>query len=138
MNKKEEAIEYFRQGYNCAQAVILPFAGNNKTNAMISAGFGGGMARMQKTCGAVTGAVMVLGLRHGAPACPDEESKQKLYNLIQSFDREFIKIHGSDQCSDLLGEDMNSDQGKQRIKEKDLHTTVCEKCIETVVAMLER
>lgn len=138
MTKKEKALEYFREGYNCAQSVFLPFAGENKTNTQISSGFGGGMGRMQKSCGALTGAYMVLGLRYGAPGCPDEESKLKVYSEIRSLNNEFVGLFGSDQCIDLLGEDMNSDEGKQRIKEKDLHTFVCEKCIEAVVSILEK
>lgn len=138
MSKVNQALEYFRQGYNCAQAVFLPFAGENTTNTRIASGFGGGMARMQKTCGAVTGAIMVLGLWHGSPGCPAEEEKQKLYSLIRDFDDEFVALFKSDQCIDLLGEDMNSTEGKARIKAADLHTTVCEKCIVTAVTMLEK
>jgi len=138
MSKKEEALEFFRQGYNCAQAVLLPIAGDNITNTQIAAGFGGGMARMQKTCGAATGAYMALGLRYGAPGCPEEISKVKLYTKIREFNTEFIKVHGSDQCADLLGADMNSDEGKQQIKEKDLHTNVCEKCIITAIGLLDK
>jgi C_GCAxxG_C_C family probable redox protein len=138
MNKKAKAIEYFRMGYNCAQSVFLPFAGANEINTLVSAGFGGGIARMQKTCGAVTGGVMVLSLRYGSPDCPDEESKKRLYSQIRQFDDEFVKIHGTDECIKLLGVDMNSGEGKQKIKELDLHTTVCEKCILTAISLLEK
>lgn len=138
MSKKEEALEFFRQGYNCAQAVLLPFSGDNELFTKIASGFGGGIARMQQTCGALTGAAMVAGLRYAAAGRPDEESKSKVYAVIQSLDKEFIKLHGSDQCIDLLGTDMNSDEGKRIIKEKKLHDVVCEKCIVTVIDLLEK
>ncbi len=138
MSKHDKALEYFRQGYNCSQAVFLPFAGENPTNTRIASGFGGGMARMQKTCGAVTGGILVLGLWHGAPGCPTEESKQKLYSMIRDFNDQFIKVLGSDQCIDLLGVDMNSEEGKKIIKERALHTSICEKCIMAAVTLLEK
>ena len=135
---QEKALDYFRKGYNCAQSVLLPFAGNNKLPTQISAGFGGGMGRMQKTCGALTGAFMALGLKYGAPGCPDEESKQRLYTMIRDLNSDFIKINGSDQCSDLLKEDLNSEKGKQHIIIKNLHTVVCEKCIVSAVELVEK
>jgi|WetSurMetagenome_2_1015567.scaffolds.fasta_scaffold06103_3 C_GCAxxG_C_C family probable redox protein len=138
MGKKEKALEYFHSGYNCAQSVFLPFAGENESNTLISSGFGGGIARLQKTCGAVTGAVMVLGLRYGSKGCPDEESKKIVYNHIRDFTNEFIETHGSDQCLCLLGTNMNTEEGKQKIKEMDLHKNVCEKCIETAISLLDK
>ena len=51
--------------YNCAQAVVIPFAENAGINAetamKFAAGFGGGMRR-GSVCGAVTGGLMALGL----------------------------------------------------------------------------
>ncbi|MBO5888780.1 MAG: C-GCAxxG-C-C family protein, partial [Clostridia bacterium] len=56
MTKKELGISYFKQGYNCAQAVILAFAdeiGLDKESAVkFISGFGGGFGRMREVCGA--------------------------------------------------------------------------------------
>mgnify|MGYP001236536084 CR=1 FL=1 len=138
MGKKETALEYFHSGYNCAQSVLLPYAGENEPYARLSSGFGGGIARMQKTCGAVTGAAMVLGLKYGAAGCPDEDSKRNLYEQIKKFDAEFVKLNGSDQCFELLGADMNTEDGRQKISILDLHRKVCDKCIETAIFLLEK
>ena len=51
--------------YNCAQSVAVPFAEavgiSEDTACRMAANFGGGM-KMASTCGALTGALMVLGL----------------------------------------------------------------------------
>jgi C_GCAxxG_C_C family probable redox protein len=138
MNRKEKALEFHKMGYNCAQAVLLAFYGENDPYIRIASGFGGGMGRLQKTCGAVTGAFMVIGLQQAPSGLPDDETKTKIYSLVRSFDKEFIRICGTDQCSELLGEDLNSEEGRKRIKEKGLSESVCDKCISTAVALLEK
>ena len=65
MNNSEEALDLFSNNFNCSQAVfasIGPKIGIDKNSCLkIASGFGGGMGRQQKTCGAVTGAYMALG-----------------------------------------------------------------------------
>jgi hypothetical protein len=81
---------------------------------------------------------MVIGLQQAPSGLPDDETKTKIYSLVQSFDREFIKICGTDQCSELLGEDLNTEEGRNRIKEKGLSDSVCNKCIALAVTLLEK
>ena len=63
---EEKAIESFRSGLNCSQAVVTAYSEqlnyDDKLALSISCGFGGGMGRLQETCGAVTGSFMVLGI----------------------------------------------------------------------------
>jgi len=67
--KTELAAHYHDTGYGCGQAVLAPFAedyGLSEELALkISTGFGSGMGRMFEVCGALTGAFMVIGLKHG-------------------------------------------------------------------------
>jgi C_GCAxxG_C_C family probable redox protein len=137
MEKKEKALEYFHSGYNCAQSVLLPFSGNDECFSKLALGFGGGIARMQKTCGVVTGAAMVIGLRYGNTGQPDEESKTRVYQKVRSFTEGFVKVHGSDTCLNLLGYDMTTEEGKAKIRELDLHRKICDRCIETAIVLLE-
>ena len=55
---QDTAVEYFKQGYNCAQSVFLAYAdryGFDKDTALrVSSSFGGGMGRLREVCGAVT------------------------------------------------------------------------------------
>ncbi len=68
MTKREIAINYFNNGYNCAQSVVAAFCEDfgvdKKTALMMSEGFGGGMGRMRLTCGAVTGMFFIVGLKY--------------------------------------------------------------------------
>jgi len=102
-----------------------------------AAAFGGGMGRMQKTCGAVTGAYIYLGLVNSTEGVPSDEDKRMLYAKVRQFNQLFIERNGTDQCSELLGEDINTQEGKARIRELDLHAKVCEKCIIDAIEILD-
>jgi len=138
MDNKDRALSFFREGYNCAQAVALTFTGQDSDTAKAAAGFGGGMGRMQKTCGALTGAYILFGRRHGTAGLPSEEEKKKVYDLIRKLNMKFVERNGTDLCSDLLGEDINTPDGKSAIKSKGLTAKVCEKCISDVVEIIEK
>lgn len=104
--KGDRAVELFKQGYNCSQAVLGAFAedlGLDLDIAMkISQSFGGGMGRMREVCGALTGEFMVAGLIWGNNST-DSTLKGKHYKLIQSIANDFKESNGSIICRDLLG-----------------------------------
>ena len=138
MKRKDKAIRYFREGYNCSQAVLLACAGESETNARVSAAFGGGMGRLQKTCGAVTGAYIFFGMKYGAPGLPKENDKTQVYDRVKRFNRMFVERNGTDLCYGFLGEDLNTTEGKAKIRERDLHAKVCEKCISDSIDIIEQ
>ncbi len=129
MTKADEAVECFNKGYNCSQAVLSAYAkqfGLDKGQALRVAGaFGAGMGRMCETCGAVTGAFMVIGLKYGKVKAEDEPSKEKAYALVKEFAREFKARNGSIVCKELLGCDMSTPEGMKYAKEHKLHSTLC-------------
>ncbi len=137
MNKTDRAIRYFRAGYNCSQAVLLACAGEDREAAKTAAAFGGGMGRMQKTCGAVTGAYIWFGLAYGTQDIPQENDKVRVYDRVREFNRLFTEKNGTDQCSELLGYDLNSREGKESISKLGLTEKVCEKCIRDSVEIIE-
>ena len=98
----DKAKEYFKSGYNCAQAVIAAFADktglDEETAKKISAGFGGGIGRLREVCGTFSGAVMALGLIRS-----DKVDKATLYAEIQDLSEKFRQDNGSIICRDLLG-----------------------------------
>lgn len=99
MNKADRAEELFKTGMCCSQAVFCAFAEDMgmdlETAVKVSAGLGGGVSRMRETCGAVTGAVMALGLKYG----PD---KTAVYPHGQALCEAFKKECGSIVCRELL------------------------------------
>jgi C_GCAxxG_C_C family probable redox protein len=138
MNKKDKAISYFREGYNCSQAVLMACAGEGEGNVKAAAAFGGGMGRLQKTCGAVTGAYIWFGMNYGSSGLPQENDKIQVYERVKSFNKAFVERNGTDLCSELLGENINTPDGRARIKERGLHERICEKCIIDAIEIIEK
>lgn len=105
----ERAVELFKQGYNCSQAVFAAFCDefgmDEKTALKVSAGLGGGVGRLREVCGTVTGAAMVAGMFYGATDGDDRESKAKTYKVVQQIAQEFKMNNPSIVCRELLGLD---------------------------------
>ena len=106
MDRELQAITYFMEGYNCAQAVLLAFADmvgmDEKTCAKLSSSFGGGMGRMREVCGAVSGMLMVAGLLYGYDGPEEGDIKKEHYSRVQYLAEQFRKEVGSIICRDIL------------------------------------
>jgi len=115
MSRAEQARAYFKQGYNCAQAVVLAYRDkmglDEQTAARLSSSFGGGLGRLREVCGAVSGACMVLGAVSGYTEATDQEGKKAHYARIQEFARRFKEENGSIICRELLGEKKEDNTG---------------------------
>jgi len=140
-NKKEKAITAFKSGYNCAQSVVIAFAEelnfDEKAALSTSAGFGGGMGRLQETCGAVTGAFMVLGLHNSRNFTDNLTLKNVTYSMVRQFDTKFKSIHSTTNCKALIQCDLSSDEGHAYAVENRLFEKICEKCIVNAVDIVE-
>ena len=106
-NHSEKAAELFVNGCNCSQAVFGAFAEDcglsEKTAALLSSSFGGGMGRLREVCGAVSSMFMVAGLLAGYTNDDPKEKKDQHYALIQQLANEFKAKHSTIICRDLLG-----------------------------------
>jgi C_GCAxxG_C_C family probable redox protein len=140
MGKIEEAGELHARGANCAQSVLCPFAhelGLEPLKALaLATGFGGGMGRMAGTCGAVTGAFMVLGLARGMSRPEDKAAKDAGYALVREMARRFTEKNGSILCRELLECDISTEEGAAEAREKNLFATRCNPYIEDSVRIL--
>jgi C_GCAxxG_C_C family probable redox protein len=138
MNRIETALSRFAEGFNCSQAVLSACAEgiDDETALKISAGFGGGMGRMADTCGAVSGAFMVLGLRFGQ-ASPGREAKEAIYARIRDFASRFKARNGSLVCRDLLACDISQPEGLRRATEEKMFSGVCPKFVRDACEILE-
>ena len=112
--KADKAYELFKEGYNCAQAVLGAFADelglDTETAMKISSSFGGGMSRLREVCGAVSGMFMVTGLKYGYSMPDEKEGKADLYKLNQDLAKKFEDINGSIICRELLALGTKSDE----------------------------
>ena len=137
---QEKALKYFEDGHNCAQAVFTVFAEklgiDHDTAFSISAGFGGGIARTQKTCGAVTGAVMAIGLMNCKNYSSPEDQKEAAYKLSLEFIDRFTAIHHTTECSQLLGHSLKTVEERREAKEMGLFTNVCNRCVKDAVGIV--
>lgn len=138
--KVEQAVERFKGGFNCSQAVLGSYSeqfGLDCEKAFkVATGFGGGM-RMSDVCGAVTGAFMVLGLKYGNTTAEDKGAKEKAYEMVVEFTNRFKARNGSVICRDLLGCDISTPEGNKEAEDKGLFATVCPKLVRDSAEILE-
>ena len=140
MNKSSEAKEKFLEGYACSQAVFSPFAdqlGVDELTALkISSMFAGGM-RLGETCGAVTGALMALGLKFSTDSCQKLDDRKVTYKFAEEFYARFLQKHNSLKCKELMGVDISTPEGKAEAEIKDTHHTVCPVIVKDAAEILE-
>lgn len=142
MDRANDAYKLMATGQtNCSQAVLSTYCekfGLERSLALkLAQGFGGGMGRMGATCGAVTGAYMVIGL---AQKMWDENPRQSLdrtYELVREFNQRFKALHGSVICKELISCDLSTSEGLAEARNKKIFTTVCPDFVSDSVKILE-
>jgi C_GCAxxG_C_C family probable redox protein len=141
MRDTERAESAFRNGVNCSQAILSTYGPryglDEKTALRIALGFGAGMGRLGASCGAVTGAFMVLSLKRASENVSNNERKENTYASIREFARRFKARNGSVDCKELLGCDLGTPEGMKQAKEKDIVNTACPKYVKDSAEILE-
>jgi C_GCAxxG_C_C family probable redox protein len=130
MDNGKIAEEKFRSGYNCSQSVLFSFTDkldlDKDTALKISNGFGGGMGRQQEVCGAVSGAIMVLGLLYGRGENDGPEEQETTYSKVRELIDCFKEEFGSVNCKELLsGCVLMTAEGQKQFKERGLKERCC-------------
>ena len=140
MNHKEMAVNYFSQKLHCSQAVLAAFAkecGITEEQALrIGSCFGSGM-RKGEVCGAVTGALMVLGFLYGQKCAGDADGRQLSDKVNDLMMDRFKEKCGSYLCNDLLGYDITTKEGHQKCLDNNLFTEFCPKMVAAAVDVVE-
>jgi C_GCAxxG_C_C family probable redox protein len=133
----ETAVERFNGSYSCSQAVFSAFApqfGLTEDIAIkISAPFGGGMARQGGVCGAVSGALMVIGLARGST---DPKDKRLVYRLGEEFLQRFEAGHSTLLCRDLIGFDLSDSGQAQAAQNQEVSTRLCPAFVRSAAEIL--
>ena len=142
MTKAGEAVDLFNQGFICSQAVLSVFApdfGLNRDTALrIAQGFGAGMARTDDVCGAIAGAVIVLGLRYGATQADDRAAREKTYAVINEFIKEFKQRNGTVSCTALLGFNLSDPDQRTQAHQSGVVQERCHGFVRDAVEILEK
>ena len=134
----ETAVTLFSQHFNCSQSVFSALASqfglDEKTALKLASPFGGGVARRGELCGAVTGALLALGLARGTdkPA-----SKEEIYRLSQEFMRRFEEKHASILCRNLINCDLSTPAGYQAAAEKGVFRSICPALVGDAVEIVQ-
>lgn len=128
------------QGFNCSQAVFSTLAeplGLDPALALkIASPFGGGIGRTGETCGAVSGALMALGLSLGFSE-PDPQAKERVYARTREFLGRFQEKHGAVGCKALIGIDIGTPEGMQEARRQNVFATQCLQFIADAVEIAE-
>lgn len=142
----EKAGDHFNtEGYNCAQSVLLTMQEyygipENKLIPKIATAFGGGIGRRGSLCGALTGAVIAIGLKHGTNTATLQK-KEKAYNLALRLYDQFAKECGSPFCRELIGYDLTNPQDLKKLRKSNVREQKCsnyvKKAVEILIALEE-
>src|SRR5512137_643345 len=121
MSKTDVALCLFRRGFSCSQAVFAAFAEeyglDRETALRVSQPFGGGIAATGDSCGAITGAFLAVGLKHGRVRPEDTAAKDRTYAVVRDLIARFSARQGGTKCRDLLGCDIGTPEGRRTVNE---------------------
>jgi C_GCAxxG_C_C family probable redox protein len=124
-----EAVAAFNGGFSCSQAIcstyFQAFGVDRVTARKVSCGFGAGISRSGDICGAVSGAIMVIGLAYGMARSGDVASKEKTYRAVNDFLREFRQRNGAVDCTSLIGFDLSDPSQREMAKDRKVVATRC-------------
>jgi len=140
MSKVDEAVECFCGGAACSQAIVATYGpqyGLAREQAMkLASGFAGGM-RLGETCGAVTGAFMVLGLKCAGSNCDKRDGREEVYAAMRDFVARFEARNHVVVCKELLGCDISTPAGAQKATREGLFRTICPRLVQDAAEILE-
>jgi C_GCAxxG_C_C family probable redox protein len=134
----EAAVERFTQDHNCAQSVLAAFApslGFPEEQALkLASLFGAGMARRGRTCGAVTGGLMALGLKFGNL---DPEGKDAAYAVAREFMSQFEQRHGTLTCRELVGCDISIPEEREKARQAGVFAQLCPRLVREAAEIVQ-
>jgi len=140
-DKSEIAVQCFCGGFSCSQAVFTSCCEELKldkeTALKIAGAFGAGMGYTGQTCGAVTGAYMLIGLKYGKYKPDDNEARDRTYAKIQEFARRFKAEFGSVNCTELIGYDLTNKEEYKKAQEAEAFRHTCCRLVKKSVEIIE-
>ena len=140
-NRPKHAIKRFLKSMKCSQAILETYAEEMGMSIelarKVSAAFAGGMG-MGAECGAVTGALMVIGMKYGKTKDTDADADQKTFSSATAFVEAFKQKHGESKCSHLMGTDMGTPEGVKQAQDQGLFVSACPKFVKTAAQILDK
>jgi|Deesub1362B_J571_1020462.scaffolds.fasta_scaffold01846_1 C_GCAxxG_C_C family probable redox protein len=137
----KRAVERFLLGgFNCAETVLM--AGceilgiKSDLIPKLATGFGVGMGRRGSVCGAISRAVMVIGLKFGRMEAIDKESKERAYDMALEFYKRFERRFGTGMCYELIGCDLTNPEERREFEEMNILEEKCANFVEAACKIL--
>jgi C_GCAxxG_C_C family probable redox protein len=131
----------FIEGYSCSQAVLLAFAARLGMEpgvaARVASSFGGGMARHGWTCGALTGALMAVGLHAGNASAAEEPQKLDAYARVATLVERFRTEHGATDCRALIGFDLADPVQREAARQAGVFRQRCPLYVRTAAGLVD-
>lgn len=138
---KKIASESFKNGYNCAQSIVSAFGPelglSRELGLKMTTGLGAGVNYSGNTCGAVVGAFLVLGLKHGIDNSSDKIGKEKTREVLDLFSEKFKETYPSLKCKDILGADVSKPEELEFLRKENKFNEFCPYVVEVAAAILE-
>jgi len=143
MQRKDKALELFRQKFNCSQAVFTAYRQadvlEEKDALKLATIFGGGvLGSGNELCGAVSGALMALSMRFGRGDVHSIEAKKQTYALGRRFMADFKSCMGSCTCASILGINIGTPENLNKAREMKLFETRCVDAVKAASDILEK
>ena len=140
MMKSEKAVALFEEGFACSQSILAShceeYGLDSKVAIKLADPFGAGMRGQSETCGAVTGALMVIGLKHGRTRADDLLAKDKAAEVTREFVKRFKERHGTIVCKELLGHDISIPEQHDIAEELGYFKTKCPNFVRSAAEIL--
>ena len=137
----DEAVDLFNRGYFCSQAVLCTyceqFGLDRNTACRIATPFAAGVGYTGNMCGAVAGALMVIGLKYGNTDPDDMDAKKQVFAATQQFIVEFMDLHATINCTELLGYDLSDPDQRFEARSKGVTKEKCPVFVRDAAKILE-
>jgi C_GCAxxG_C_C family probable redox protein len=137
-----KALEIYTQRFNCSQSLFVAFRDTDlideSTALKLATVFGAGVACTGGTCGAVSGALMAISMKHGRGDVESVDAKMKTYQLGRQFMDEFKKRNGSCVCEQLLGMNIGVPENMAKAQATGVFETTCYDLVRSAAEILDR
>ncbi len=136
----QKAAAFFKQGYNCAQSVLLTmqqYYGQEPNDLIpkIATALGGGIGLCGNLCGALTGSILAIGMKHETNQ-PSHETRQEAYRRAQRFLQQFTDSFGTPLCRELIGYDLADPEQLEEARKQGVFDKECSRFVKKAVEML--
>lgn len=141
MNNYEQAVNMVKNGFQCSQATLAVLGRHlgieHKQVLRLASGFGGGIARQGDICGAISGAIMAIGLKHGYEEAPNIEAREKVFFLTTELLKRIRAKYGCYNCRDLTGYEWTGPESSKLFHELGIPEKVCHKVIRDTIEIVQ-